>query len=100
MKYQCSPAWGPQGKDGIGRKDHCFDNTETKLNVLFLCRYNVSVTAKNYVSKVKKMVQVNVAKGLLSIIATSISFFKESFGLEEINFVLFSLAPQKSCSYP
>ena len=46
------------------------------------------------------MVQVNVAKGLLSIIATSISFFKEFFGLEEINFVLFSLAPQKSCTYP
>ena len=51
-------------------------------------------------SNVTKIVQVNVAKGLLSIITTNISFFKEFFDPEEINFVPFSLAPQKSCTYP
>ena len=70
------------------------------MNVLFLCRYNVSITAENYVSNVTKIVQVNVAKGLLSIITTNISLFKEFFDPEEINVVHFSLAPQKSFTYP
>lgn len=77
-----------------------FDKAGAKLNVLFLCRYNVSITAQNDVSNVTKIVQVNVAKGLLSIIATNVSFFKGFFDPEEINFVHFSLAPQKSCTYP
>ena len=51
-------------------------------------------------SNVTKIVQVNVAKGLLSIITTNISFFKEFFDPEEIDFVHISLAPQKSCTYP